>query len=114
MREYYIKYKYILNMSSYNKKKWKFTDKDGSTFEYTFPKPTEVDSDIFLNENFGLGYRNLYLKEIYDYVKENPKWLSYLKTFFNKSSQKGVLKGLIQLSFVKMFQHFCSDSKGTN
>lgn len=70
----------------------KVSSYDGSTFEYAFPEPKEVDSDIFLKENFGLGYRNLYLKEIYDYVKDNPKWLSYLKTLSYEDARKELLK----------------------
>ena len=70
----------------------KVSSYDGSTFEYTFPEPKEVDSDIFLKENFGLGYRNLYLKEIYDYVKDNPNWLSYLKTLSYEDARKELLK----------------------
>lgn len=70
----------------------KVSSYDGSTFEYTFPKPEEVDSDVFLKENLGLGYRNLYLKEIYDYVKDNPEWLSYLKTLSYEDARKELLK----------------------
>lgn len=44
-----------------------------------FPKPGEIDSDIFMDKTLGLGYRSPYLKEIYDFAETNPDWVSELK-----------------------------------
>lgn len=43
-----------------------------------FPRPGEVDSNMFLDKSLGLGYRSPFLKEIYDYAYENPGWLEEL------------------------------------
>ena len=70
----------------------KVLSSDKSAFDYAFPGPNDLDSSIFINENFGLGYRNEYLKEIYDYVKENPEWLDALKTLGYEDARKELLK----------------------
>ncbi|MCR5145105.1 MAG: 8-oxoguanine DNA glycosylase [Lachnospiraceae bacterium] len=46
---------------------------------YTFPKPGEVPSDIFLDKTMGFGYRGPYLAEIFEFAKDNPQWINDLK-----------------------------------
>ena len=42
---------------------------------YAFPGPGQVPAEVFEDKTMGFGYRAGYLKEIYAYAEENPKWL---------------------------------------
>ena len=46
---------------------------------YRFPLPGEVDMALFDDRTMGFGYRNTYLKEIYEFASNNPTWLDELK-----------------------------------
>ena len=43
-----------------------------------FPGPGDIDED-FDFAGLGLGYRDVYLKDIYAFARNNPKWLDHLK-----------------------------------
>lgn len=45
-----------------------------------FPRPGEIDSDIFMDKTLGLGYRSPYLKEIYDFAEENSNWIKQIQS----------------------------------
>ena len=68
---------------------YKCTDSDS---EYRFPKACEFDSENFMRLNLGLGYRNIYLKEMFEYVGTNPLWTDYLKTLDYEEARKELLK----------------------
>ena len=59
---------------------------------YRFPMATEVDSSMFLDKELGLGYRDIYLKEIYDYAASNPSWLSSLRTMSYQDAMASLLE----------------------
>lgn len=46
-----------------------------------FPRPGEVDSNIFMDRSLGLGYRSPFLKEIFDYTAADSEWLERLKSY---------------------------------
>lgn len=46
---------------------------------YRFPLPGEVPESVFDDKSMGFGYRDAYLKGIYAYALENPKWVDSLK-----------------------------------
>ncbi|MBP5198888.1 MAG: 8-oxoguanine DNA glycosylase [Lachnospiraceae bacterium] len=46
---------------------------------YAFPKPGEVDPEVFEKKELGFGYRAEYLREIYDFAAGNPQWMEKLK-----------------------------------
>lgn len=45
-----------------------------------FPYPGEIDTCIFDDTSLGLGYRNIYLKKIYDFAAQNPEFTDELKS----------------------------------
>lgn len=60
--------------------------------EYSFPKASDISPLLFEKANLGLGYRVPYLKEIYEWVEENPFWLDYLKEMPYEEARKELLK----------------------
>jgi len=44
-----------------------------------FPKPGEVDTEIFYDRTLGLGYRSEYLDRMYRYGEEHPDFVDELK-----------------------------------
>lgn len=54
----------------------KICEKNGGRFPY----PGEIDVSLFDDKSLGLGYRVPYLKDIFTYALDNPKWLDDLKT----------------------------------
>ena len=46
---------------------------------YRIPRPSEVNPEIFIDKSLGLGYRDVFLRDLYRFAKENPKWLSSLE-----------------------------------
>lgn len=59
---------------------------------YRFPKPGEVDLSIFDDKSLGFGYRAPFLKEIYEYAQNNPKWLENLKEMNYSDAYKCLLE----------------------
>ncbi len=59
---------------------------------YRLPKPSEVIPEFFLDRSLGLGYRDVYLYELYKFLNENPLWLSELKSMDYESARKELLK----------------------
>lgn len=61
-----------------------------------FPNPSQMHADWFDDPSLGLGYRNVYIKEILEYVNANPTWLtdlthmSYKEAYDSLTSQKGI------------------------
>ena len=45
-----------------------------------FPYPGEIDPSIFDDTSIGLGYRNSYLKKIYEYAQNNTTFLNEIKS----------------------------------
>lgn len=60
--------------------------------EYAFPGPGDIDSSLFEKVNLGLGYRVPYLKEMYEFVADNPNWLDYLRTLDYEMARAELLK----------------------
>ncbi|MCR5271631.1 MAG: 8-oxoguanine DNA glycosylase [Lachnospiraceae bacterium] len=44
-----------------------------------FPRADDLPQDFFDDTSLGLGYRDVYLRELVSYVKENPGWIESLK-----------------------------------
>ena len=59
---------------------------------YRLPKPSEVSPEFFLDRSLGLGYRNVYLYELYEFINENPSWLSELQSMDYVTARKELLK----------------------
>lgn len=59
---------------------------------YKFPKPDEIKYEIFDDKAMGFGYRDAYLREIYQYASENPSWIDNLK----KMSYEEAMNSLLQ------------------
>lgn len=59
---------------------------------YRLPKPSEVSPEFFLDRSLGLGYRDVYLYELYKYLDENPSWLSDLQSMDYDTARKELLK----------------------
>ncbi len=47
--------------------------------QLAFPRPGEVDPDMFLDKTLGLGYRDSFLRDIYIYTEKKPEWLDDLR-----------------------------------
>lgn len=59
---------------------------------YAFPYPTQVDPEIFMDKSLGLGYRDEYLRDIYIWTANNPKWLGELKKMTYEEAMAELLK----------------------
>jgi len=65
---------------------------DGIT-AYRFPNPEDsLPEGIFDDASLGLGYRNVYLKEMYAFAKENPEWLETLRNMDYITVREELLK----------------------
>lgn len=58
---------------------------------YKFPGPDEADPKMFEEPSLGLGYRAPYIKEMYEFVSENPNWLRELESFSFKDAYKELI-----------------------
>lgn len=65
---------------------------EGAGEEFSFPMPGEVDPAMFERVNLGLGYRVPYLKEMYEYATEHPKWLESLETMNYEEARAELLQ----------------------
>lgn len=45
-----------------------------------FPYPGDVSDDFFRDKTLGLGYRDTYLKDIYEFALDNPDWTNELSS----------------------------------
>lgn len=59
---------------------------------YSFPKPQELDLSIFEDSSLGLGYRAPYLREIYEFARNNPMWLENLRTLNYEEAMKALME----------------------
>lgn len=64
----------------------------GTTDQYRFPEPLEIEEDFFNDKTLGLGYRDIYLKEIYSFAKENPGWVDKLCKLPYEEAKEELLK----------------------
>lgn len=64
----------------------------GSNSEFAFPSPWDMDADSFFTKDLGLGYRDVYLRDFYRFVKDNPKWLDTLSVMDYQSAKAELLK----------------------
>ncbi|MCR5719307.1 MAG: 8-oxoguanine DNA glycosylase [Lachnospiraceae bacterium] len=62
----------------------RYTDPSG----ICFPKAADIPGDVFMTHDFGLGYRNRYLAEMFEYTSKNPAWIEELKEMDYDSSMK--------------------------
>ena len=60
--------------------------------EFRLPKPGEISPDFFMDKSLGLGYRDAYLKELYEFLEKEPEWPEYLKTLSYEGAKKELLK----------------------
>lgn len=64
--------------------------------DYTFPEAGKIKTDVISNKEFGLGYRDAYIREMCAYTLENKDWyselyrLSYDKAFAELKSHLGI------------------------
>lgn len=56
--------------------------------KYRFPKPGELDREFFNDRELGLGYRDTYLADIYEYAALEPDFPKRLKTMDNEEAFK--------------------------
>ena len=56
----------------------------GSTGRYRFPKPGEIDREFFNERELGLGYRDGYLADMYEYAALNPDFPGRLRDMDNE------------------------------
>ena len=59
---------------------------DGPPGKYRFPKPQELDRDFFNDKSLGLGYRDSYLADLYEYAALNSDFPGRLKEMDNKEA----------------------------
>lgn len=60
---------------------------------FRFPGPGDkLPEGIFDDSSLGLGYRNIYLKEMYEFAKENPEWLSKIPEMDYAKAREELLK----------------------
>lgn len=57
-----------------------------------FPKPRQIDVNVFDDRSLGLGYRNVYLREMYEFAGENPEWLKKLKILSYEDARAELLR----------------------
>lgn len=65
---------------------------DGEKTGYRFPLPGEIDYSLFDDKTMGFGYRNTYLREIYEYAAEHPDWLGELKQMSYDDAMQSLLE----------------------
>ncbi len=58
---------------------------------YRFPGPCELDVDVFKDSSLGLGYRNVYLRDMFLYARENPEWLNGLHKLSYADARESLL-----------------------
>lgn len=56
--------------------------------EYSFPRPGDIDPEAFMDKGLGLGYRSEYLRDIYEFVSNNPQWLEMFKNLTYEDAMK--------------------------
>lgn len=56
--------------------------------KFRFPKPCEVDGEFFNDKELGLGYRDEYLRDMYEYVRINPDFPDGLISMDNETAFK--------------------------
>lgn len=61
---------------------------DAPEGKFRFPKPYEIDDDFFDDKELGLGYRDEYLKEMFEYARNNPDFPDRLKNMDNEAAFK--------------------------
>lgn len=59
---------------------------------FRFPLPGEVDSEFFNDKALGLGYRDVYLQDIYSLAKEQPSLITKLPGLNYENACKELLK----------------------
>lgn len=66
---------------------------DISNPSFRFPTPEDKLPDgIFDDSSLGLGYRNIYLKEMYEFAHSNPKWVDSLREMNYGSAREALLR----------------------
>lgn len=65
--------------------------KDGSAYRFPNPEDT-LPEGLFEDSSLGLGYRNVYLKEMFEFAKENPDWLGELKCMDYETARATLLE----------------------
>lgn len=59
---------------------------------FRIPRHGEVCGDFFMDKALGLGYRDIFLKELYDLPFDVEEWLLYLKTLSFEDAYKELVK----------------------
>ncbi|MBR4720089.1 MAG: 8-oxoguanine DNA glycosylase [Lachnospiraceae bacterium] len=59
---------------------------DAPAGKYRFPRPYELDREFFNDRNLGLGYRDGYLADMYEYAAADPDFPERLKTMDNEEA----------------------------
>lgn len=58
----------------------------GASGRYRFPKPGELDREFFNDRELGLGYRDEYLADMFEYAADNPDFPGRLKDMDNEQA----------------------------
>lgn len=64
----------------------------GTEQGFIFPTPNDIDIAIFDDKSIGFGYRDTYLREIYQYAAEHPKWIDELKGMSYDEAMESLLE----------------------
>ena len=59
---------------------------------YRFPRPEEIDKDIFSDASMGFGYRADYLRKLCEFAENEPDWLDGLKKMDYNNALDALLK----------------------
>lgn len=64
----------------------------GTIDQYRFPLPGELLPEFFDDKSLGLGYRDIYLKEIYSFALDNEDWIEKLCKLGYEEAKQELLK----------------------
>lgn len=59
---------------------------------FCFPGAFDVEPEFFMDKSLGLGYRDVYLRDMYEYTRENPTWFLRLREMDYEDAKKELLK----------------------
>lgn len=59
---------------------------------YAFPGPNDVDPKMFMDKSLGLGYRSEYLRDMYSFAQDNPKWPESLYSLSYENAMEELMK----------------------
>lgn len=65
----------------------------GEGVHYRFPTPSDtIPEGLFDDASLGLGYRNVYLKEMFEFAQMNPDWLINISAMDYETARNALLE----------------------